>query len=111
MNKAWIAIHLEQFDLNSMCLALNTKKSSYFSRAAINQEVRQLNRHPHYKRVEGAFYSLKKCKQMGLNGYLYRQNKTVFSRRRISHIMSSLSLIAKIRKKFKKVSLATINNP
>jgi len=112
MKYAWIATHLEQFDLNTMCQALSIKKSSYFSWTAIDQEVRQLNQHTDYKRVEDAFYSLKEnAGTRGIKGYLFHQKNTVFSRRKIGNIMNNLALIVKTKKKFRKVTTAPANDP
>lgn len=45
MKYAWMAAHLEEFDLNMMCLTLNIKKSSYFSWTQIDQEAKQSIQH------------------------------------------------------------------
>jgi transposase InsO family protein len=112
MKYAWIATHLEQFDLNIMCLALNIKKSSYFSWTEIDQEVRQLNQHTDYKYIEDTFYFLKEnAGTRGIKGYLFHQKNIVFSRRKIGNIMRDLGLRVKTKKKLKKVSVAPANDP
>jgi len=95
-----------------MCLALNIKKSSYFSWAAIDQEERQRHQHFQYKIIEDAFYALKEnAGTRGIKGYLNHQKNTVLSRRKIGKIMSDLALIVKTKKKFKNVSVAPANDP
>lgn len=112
MKYAWIATHLEQFDLNVMCQILNIKKSSYFSWTAIDQEERQSNQHTQYTLIEDAFYTLKEnAGTRGIKGYLFHQKNTTFSRRKIAKIMNDLSLSVKTKKKFKKVSVAAANDP
>lgn len=112
MKYAWMAAHLEEFDLNMMCLTLNIKKSSYFSWTQIDQEAKQSIQHTDYILVEKAFKHLKKnAGTRGIKGYLSRQKSTVFSRRKIGRIMSDLGLIVKTRKKFKKTNTASANDP
>lgn len=111
MKYAWMASHLEEFDLTIMCHALNIKKSSYFSWSNIDHEAKQLKQHGDYQLVENAFDDLKKnAGTRGIKGYLFHQKETVFSRRKIGNIMSDLKLEVKTKKTFKKSSAAA-NDP
>lgn len=112
MKYAWIATHLERFNLNVMCRLLNIKKSSYFSWAGTDKEAKERNKHEENKVVEEAFYFLKKnAGTRGIKGYLRHQKQTLFSRRKIGHAMSDLGLVAKAKKKFKKANVAAANDP
>jgi len=112
MKYAWMASHLEEFDLTIMCLALNIKKSSYFSWSNIDHEAKQLKQHGDYQLVENAFDDLKKnAGTRGIKGYLFHQKETVFSRRKIGNIMGDLKLEVKTKKTFKKPSAAAANDP
>jgi len=112
MKYAWMATHLEEFDLTIMCLALNIKKSSYFSWSNIDHESKQFKQHADYQLVENAFDDLKKnAGTRGIKGYLFHQKETVFSRRKIGNIMSDLRLEVKTKKKFKAPSTAAANDP
>jgi len=112
MKYAWMATHLETFDLNIMCRVLNIKKSSYFSWIKIDHEEKQLNLHTDYQLVEDAFYDLKEnAGTRGIKGYLSHQKDTTFSRRKIGNIMNELKLEVKTKKKFKKANTAAANDP
>jgi len=112
MKYAWMATHLEEFDLSIMCLALNIKKSSYFSWTGIDHEENQRIQHEDCTLVEDAFYHLKEnAGTRAIKGYLRHQKSTVFSRRKIGKIMNDLGLIVKTRKKFKKTNTAPASDP
>ena len=112
MRYAWIATHLDTFNLNRMCSVLMINKSSYFSWSASNKEVKEKKKHDDYKLVEDAFYFLNEnAGTRGIKGYLHHQKDITFSRRKIGRLMDDLSLEVKTKKKFKKVSTAAANDP
>lgn len=112
MKYAWIASHLESYDLNLMCHTLAVKNSSYFSWLNSGQEATQQKRHEQYELVKDTFYQLKEnAGTRGIKGYLYHQEQTVMSRRKIGSIMKALKLEVKTQKKFKKTTVAAVNDP
>lgn len=112
MKYAWITSYLDIFELNVICSVLNVKKSSYFSWVNIDQNAKDSQRHNDCKLVEDTFYELKEnAGTRGIKGHLLLQQNTVFSRRKIGHIMSELVFIVKTRKKFKKATTAAVNDP
>ena len=112
MRYAWIAMHLDMFDLNLMCYVLSIKKSSYFSWTELDHNAKEHAKHDENKLVEDAFYFLNEnAGTRGVKGYLYHQKNIIFSRRKIGRIMTDLSLNVKTKKKLKKANTAASNDP
>jgi len=112
MRYAWIATHIEIFDLNIMCHVLTIKKSSYYSWVCTDKTAKEQHQHENAILVENAFNALKKnAGTRGIKGYLFNQKNTLFSRRKIGRIMSDLGLVVKTQKPFKKVNTAAANDP
>ena len=78
MKYAWIASHLDSFDLKLMCNVLSVKKSSYFSWVQLDHLARERTAHETDKSVEDAFLCLKEnAGERGIKGYLlHEKNKT-----------------------------------
>lgn len=112
MKYAWIASHLDTFDLQPMCHVLSVKKSSYFSWAQLDHAQKERSVHEEYQLVETAFFDLKEnAGTRGIKGFLLHENDVRMSRRKIGNIMETLGLAVKTRKKYKKQSTAPINDP
>ncbi len=112
MKYAWIASHLDSYDLQLMCRTLSVKKSSYFSWVQRDHLEREYTAHAAKKEVEDAFFFLKEnAGERGIKGYLLHEKNSRVSRRKIGRILKQLGLVVKTRKKFKKQSSAPANDP
>jgi len=112
MKYAWIASHLDIFDLQPMCHVLSIKKSSFFSWCKTDHLAKEKTRHEDYQLIEHAFFDLKEnAGTRGIKGYLLHEKEKRMCRRKIGKILATLGLKIKTQKRFKKQSTATINDP
>jgi len=112
MKYAWIASHLELFDLQPMCHVLSIRKSSFFSWCETDHLAKEKTRHEDYQLIENAFFDLKEnAGTRAIKGYLLHEKDVQISRRKIGKILSILGLKVKTQKRFKKQSTTPINDP
>jgi transposase InsO family protein len=109
---AWIANHIEQFDLDLMLHALDVPKSSYFSWLGVDHHAKEVKEQSLHQLIVQAFYELNgNAGTRVIKGYLMHEHDRKISRRKIGEVLDSAGLKVKTRKKYRKSNVAPIDDP
>jgi len=108
---AWIANHIECFDLDTMFCVLAVPKSSYFSWLNVDHHAKESSEHSLHELVTHAFEELEgNAGTRVIKGYLLHEFDIRVSRRKIGNILKAEGLRVKTRKKFRKPNVAPIDD-
>ena len=111
MKYAWIANHIECFDLDTMFCVLAVPKSSYFSWLNVDHHAKESSEHSLHELVTHAFEELEgNAGTRVIKGYLLHEFDIRVSRRKIGNILKAEGLRVKTRKKFRKPNVAPIDD-
>jgi putative transposase len=109
---AWIANHIECFDLNVMFAVLEVPKSSYFSWLNVDHHAKEAPEQSLHELVIEAFDDLEgNASTRGIRGYLLHEFNIRVSRRKIGIILNAAGLQVKRRRKFRKPNVAPMDDP
>jgi transposase InsO family protein len=109
---AWIANHIEYFELNAMFTVLDVPKSSYFSWLNVEHHSKEISEKSLHDLVIEAFDALKgNAGTRVIKGYLLQEFDLRVSRRKIGKILNAAGLQVKTCRKFRKSHVSPIDDP
>lgn len=112
MKYAWIANHIDDFDLQTMFQVFDVPKSSYFSWLNVDHHAKEASEQSLHELVIEAFDELEgNAGTRVIKGYLLHEFDIRVSRRKIGKIFNAAGLRVKTRKKFRKPNVAAIDDP